>query len=80
MVHIGETYWQFVQRNGGCPDEWSFKGFLSTSDRDEVQALTEDFPKRWHVEESFNANQSLAWRRAGTTNLNIRYGQMTVAL
>lgn len=77
--HAG-TYWQFVQRNGECPNDWSFKGFLSTSDRDEIQALTEDFPKRWHVEEFFNANQALGWKRSGTMNLNIRYGQMTMAL
>ena len=74
------TYWQFVQRNGECPNEWSFKGFLSTNDRDEIQALTRDFPKRWHVEEFFNANQALGWKRSGTMNLNIRYGQMTMAL
>ena len=74
------TYWQFVQRNGECPDEWSFKGFLSTNDRDEIQALTNDYPKRWHVEEFFNANQALGWKRSGTMNLNIRYGQMTMAL
>jgi hypothetical protein len=76
----GGTYWQFIQRNGECADEWSFKGFLSTSDRDEVQSLTQDFPKRWHVEEFFNANQALGWKRAGTMNLNIRYGQMSMAL
>lgn len=75
-----DTYWQYVQRNGECPDQWSFKGFLSTNDRDEIQALTRDFPKRWHVEEFFNANQALGWKRAGTMNLNIRYGQMTLAL
>ena len=39
-----------------------------------------DFPKRWHVEEFFNAHQALGWDRAGTCNLNIRYGQMTMAL
>src|SRR3954471_14589624 len=37
-------------------------------------------PKRWHVEEFFNSNQALGWDRAGTCNLNIRYGQMTLAL
>jgi hypothetical protein len=42
--------------------------------------MTEDFPKRWHVEEFFNAHQALGWDRAGTCNLNIRYGQMTMAL
>ena len=45
-----------------------------------MQALTTNFPKRWHVEEFFNANQALEWNRAGTMNLNIRYGQMTMAL
>ena len=74
------AYWQFVQRNGEYPHEWSFKGFLSTNDRDEIQALTNDFSKRWHVEEFFNANQALGWKRSGTMSLNIRYGQMTMAL
>jgi hypothetical protein len=41
---------------------------------------TLDYPKRWHVEEFFNAHQALGWKRAGTLNLNIRYGQMTMAL
>jgi hypothetical protein len=42
--------------------------------------LAADFPKRWHLEEFFNAHQALGWNRAGTCNLNIRYGQMTMAL
>jgi len=74
------TYWQLVERFGECPESWQFKGFLSTTDRQEVDALTVDFPKRWHVEEFFNAHQALGWNRAGTMNLNIRYGQMTLAL
>lgn len=74
------THWLIVQRTGERPTEWVFKGFLSTSDRDEVNALAGDFPKRWHVEEFFNANQALGWKRSGTMNLNIRYGQMTMAL
>ena len=32
------------------------------------------------IEEFFNANQALGWNRAGTHNLNIRYGHMTMAL
>jgi hypothetical protein len=71
---------QLVQRSGERPEEWQFKGFVCTRDRDEVEMLTQDFPKRWHVEEFFNANQALGWQRAGTMNLNIRYGQMTMAL
>ena len=71
---------QFAQRTGEKPDDYRFGAFLSTADRDEVEALTLDYPKRWHVEEFFNAHQALGWGRAGTMNLNIRYGQMTMAL
>jgi len=73
-------YHQFVERYGERPDDYRYKGFLCTNDREEVDALTHDFPKRWHVEEFFNANQALGWNRAGTMNINIRYGQMTMAL
>jgi hypothetical protein len=76
----GGPYYELVQRHGERPDEWYFNGFLSTTNRDPVQALTGDYPHRWHIEEFFNFEQSLGWRRAGTMNLNIRYGQMTMAL
>ena len=76
----GGKYFQFVERTGERLDDFRYQGFLSTTDRDEVDALTSDFPKRWHVEEFFNANQSMGWRRGGTQNLNIRYAQMTTAL
>ncbi len=74
------NYYQFIERYGERSDQWQYKGFLCTSDREEVEALTVDFPQRWHVEEFFNANQALGWKCAGTMNLNIRYGQMTMAL
>ena len=74
------SYWEFVQRYGERAADWRYKGFLCTSDREEVDALTRDFPQRWHVEEFFNAHQALGWNRAGTMNLNVRYGQMTMAL
>jgi hypothetical protein len=73
-------FYQLIQRLGERPEEWTFKAFLSTTDRDEAQALTRDYPKRWHIEEFFNANQALGWKRAGTQNLHIRYAQMTMAL
>jgi len=34
----------------------------------------------WKIEEFFRTNQALGWNRAGTLNLNIRYGHMTMAL
>lgn len=70
----------YVQRSGETPADWEYKGFLSTRRGDEVDDLTRAFPQRWHIEEFFNAHQHLGWQRAGTLNLNIRYGQMTMAL
>ena len=45
-----------------------------------MQALTAEYPKRWHIEEFFNTDQDLGWNRAGTQNLHIRYGHMTMSL
>jgi hypothetical protein len=73
-------YWHFVERYGEQVGGFRYKGFLCTSDRDEIDALTREYPKRWHLEEYFNAHQALGWKRAGTMNLNIRYGQMSMAL
>jgi hypothetical protein len=76
----GGPYFELAQRQGERPDQWHFNSFFSTTQRDHVNALTRDYPKRWHAEEFFNFNQALGWHRAGTMNLNIRYGQMTMAL
>jgi hypothetical protein len=76
---LGPCY-QFAQRSGEIKSDWRFKAYLSTSNNDEVQALCDEYPKRWHVEEFFNFDQSLGWDRAGTMNLNIRYGGWTMAL
>lgn len=77
--HTGPFY-QLIQRYGERPQEWTFNAFLSTIERDELDVLTRDYPKRWHIEEFFRVHQALGWKRAGTLNLNIRYGQMTMAL
>ena len=71
---------QFVQRDAECPNDYGFKAFLCTSDREETSDLSLHFPKRWHIEEFFNKYQHLGWQRAGTMNLNIQYGRMTMAL
>ena len=75
-----QPYFRFTQRNAERPQDYSYKSFLATTERDEVQDLTVHYPQRWHVEEFFKFNQALGWHRAGTLNLNIRYGQMTMAL
>ncbi len=73
-------YHQFIQRQGEHPSDYDFKGFLCTRDRDELENLSSHYPQRWHIEEFFKNDQALGWQRAGTMNLHIRYGQMTMAL
>jgi hypothetical protein len=73
-------YYQFIQRKGERPEDDDFKAFLCTSNRDETADLSQNYPQRWHIEEFFKHDQALGWERAGTMNLNIRYGQMTMAL
>lgn len=71
---------ELIQRSGERPQEYEFKGYLCNADRSEMETMAVEFPKRWHIEEFFKFNQALGWQRAGTLNLNIRYGQMTMAL
>jgi len=73
-------YHQFIQRKGEQEQDYDFKAFLCTRDRDELEDLSRNYPQRWHVEEFFKNDQALGWQRAGTMNLNVRYGQMTMAL
>jgi len=47
---------------------------------EQIPALTKDYPQRWQVEEFFKFNQPLGWQRAGTLNLNIRYGHLSMVL
>ena len=75
-----EPYHRSIQRTGERPEDYHFKGFTCTAARSEVPALTKDFPDRWHIEEFFRFDQHLGWKRAGTLNLHIRQGQMTMAL
>jgi len=74
------AYCRLVQRSGESSQTFHYKAFLATRYRDEVIDLAINYPQRWHVEEFFNAYQDLGWKRAGTLNLNIRFGQMSMAL
>ena len=71
---------ELVQRSGERPVDYQFKGYLSTRAEGAIPQLSLAYPQRWHVEEFFKFNQALGWQRAGTLNLHIRYGQMTLAL
>ena len=71
---------QIVQRCAENQNDYEFKPFLSTSSTNEVQAISQQYPQRWNIEEFFKNTQDYGWHKAGTLNLNIRYAQMTLAL
>jgi hypothetical protein len=74
------SLYEIIQRSGEVPRDYYYKSFLTTAERPEVADLCVHYPQRWHVEEFFKFNQALGWQRAGTLNLNVRYGHMTMAL
>jgi hypothetical protein len=73
-------YHEYIQRSGSRRADDDYQGFLCTAQREQVPTLTKDFPQRWHVEEFFKFNQALGWHRAGTLNLNVRYGHLSLVL
>jgi hypothetical protein len=73
-------YHEYVQRSGLRQQDYHYQGFLGTCELSQVPTLTQDYPQRWHVEEFFKFNQALGWHRAGTLNLNIRYGHLSMVL
>jgi hypothetical protein len=77
---LAEPCYRYIQRTGERPQDYHFKGFCCTRQRPDVPTLTQDFPDRWHIEEFFRFDQDLGWKRAGTLNLHIRLGQMSLAL
>lgn len=70
----------FVQRNGEQSQKYFYNSFIATDNTERVRQLTAEFPKRWHVEEFFNLEQAMGWRRSSTLNLNIRYARASFAL
>jgi len=75
-----ESFPMFVQRKGERCEDYDYSAFLCSAQRDHLEALTEDYPKRWNAEEFYRHHQDLGWNRAGTMNLNIRFAGMTLAL
>ena len=90
LLDIGQTDFKFnksphsfkliVQRSGEIPKYYSYKAFLYSGDNNVVELLTQNYPKRWTIEEFFNFEGDMGWNRASTFNLNIRYGKQSLAL
>jgi hypothetical protein len=55
---LGGPYYQFVQRKGEQEQDYDFKAFLCTTDRDEMEDLSRNYPQRWQVEVFFKNDQA----------------------
>jgi len=75
-----QSFKLLAERSGEIPSEYQYEAFLSTTDQSALKMLTQDYVKRWTIEEFFNFEGAMGWNRASTMNLNIRFGKMSLAL
>jgi hypothetical protein len=69
-----------VQRTGETPDNYGYKPFATTSLLPAADLMTVAYPERWNIEEFFNTESALGWKRASTLNLNIRLGKLSMGM
>ena len=69
-----------AQRTGLEFQNPSFKGFIATSKHHDWYQINQNYPNRWSIEEFFNFEGHMAWARASTLNLNIRFAKQSAAL
>jgi len=75
-----EKYRLLSQREGETTRDYSYKSFLTLSDKPAIELLTEVYKERWSIEDFFNFDGAMGFDRASTFDLNIRYGKMSLAL
>jgi hypothetical protein len=69
-----------VQRTGETLDNYDYKPFATTSQLPADELMTVAYPGRWNIEEFFNTESALGWKRASTLNLNIRLGKLSMGM
>lgn len=69
-----------AQRTGERPQDYAYKAFVTSSGLSTDQLLTEEYDKRWSIEEFFKFEAGIGLNRALTHNLNIRYGKLAMSL
>ena len=69
-----------AQRTGEIVNQYSYSAFITTSQKPADQLLTEEYDKRWTIEEFFKFENEMGISRASTHNLNIRYGKLALTM
>lgn len=69
-----------AQRSGENSSQYTYKSFITKGNGTTIDLLTEQFPKRWSIEEFFNFETTLGWNKVNTLNLNVIYGKLSLTL
>lgn len=74
------TFHLISQRTGPVDQPLFFKPFIATDKHLDCRHISQVYPERWSIEEFFNFEGDMAWNRASTLNLNIRFARQSAAL
>ncbi len=80
FANTKDDYRMLIQREGETKQDYTFKSFITLKSKSAKELLTEEYPKRWSIEDFFNFDGAMGFDRASTLNLNIRYAKMSLAL
>ena len=69
-----------AQRTGENAKNYTYDAFITTSNKDAQQLITQIYDQRWSIEEFFRFENRMGLKRASTLNLNIRYGKLALAM
>ncbi|NJM16087.1 MAG: hypothetical protein HC896_12585 [Bacteroidales bacterium] len=75
-----EEFRLIAQRSGEVPRQYTYKAFITTSSNTAQVLMTEDYDKRWSVEEFYRFENEMGIKKASTLNLNIRYGKLALSM
>jgi len=75
-----QKYRLIVQKEGLREENYQYKSFLTTSDKLPEELMAEYYPERWTIESFFKNEGSLRFDSASTLNLNVKFGEMNIAL
>ena len=77
----GEADYRLItQREGEVEKDFTYKSFITLSNKPADELLSVKYMERWSIEDFFNFDGDMGFNRASTFNLNIRYGKMSLAL
>lgn len=75
-----ESFRLMTQRLGETALRYTYKAFITTSQKPVQELMSQDYDQRWSIEEFFRFENEMGMKRVSTHNLNIRYGKLALAM